>query len=81
MNRKDALVAYVRRDWSALAQLKREHWRLETPAERIAAAEQLRLFTRRTHPGWPAPADRERDQSSHIRLSELLRRAATARAG
>jgi hypothetical protein len=79
MDRREKLLAYARRDWSALAQEKLRHWRAATPAERIRAADELRRFAAATHPGWPTPEDRRRDLAAHLELAERLRRATSLR--
>ena len=80
--RADELRAYVRRDWRLLAEVKHEFWtnrrRRMHPVEALRIADDLRAQARAVHPDWPTPADRAADLASHVRLTEILRRAAPA---
>lgn len=77
MDRQD-LLAFSRRNWAQLAELKAEHWRERRerlgPAEGVRMAELLRQHVRRTRPDWPDARQRAEDLAHHIRLGEMLRR-------
>ena len=78
----DELRAYVRRDWRLLAQTKRELWaarrRRMRAVEALRIGDALRAQVRAVRPDWPTSADRKADIASHMRLTEILRRAAPA---
>ena len=74
---------FVGRDWSAVRDAKDVYWgeriaRLG-PLEGLGIAEQLRLQMLAQDPDWPRPSDRREDLLAHVRLAELLRRAASTR--
>lgn len=79
MKRED-LIAYARRDWGALAEVKRTFQRTESArrggAENLAIVDQLRAQVHAQRPDWPTEADREADLAAHIALAARLRRAA-----
>ena len=79
------MIAYVERDWSAVAEEKERFWanRLATadPLEAIEIAEELRMEALAVHPDWPSAEERLEDLKAHEALSELMRRAAPSRAG
>ena len=76
--RKKDLVAFVRRDWRAVAALKRERWTHQksrmAPAEALAIGDELRQHVRVLQDSWPTEQDRRSDLASHLRVSEMLRR-------
>ena len=82
MQRED-LIAFAQRDWSALAELKADHW-LER-AERLGSqeifrvADELRRFVAAARPDWPSEGERAADLASHIAVAESLRRVAESR--
>jgi len=74
---------YVSRDWRAVRDAKDAYWgeriaRLG-PLEAFRIAEELRRQALLQNPGWPHPDDRRLDLESHVRVAELLHRAAQAR--
>ena len=77
------LRKYVSRDWSLVSRMKRDFWverqRRIAPVEALRIADELRRQVRITRPDWPTPADRAADLAAHIRLEELLIRAAPTR--
>jgi hypothetical protein len=76
--RKEDVIAFVQRDWSVLAALKRRHWAEQksqmTAAEALSVGDELRSHVRALQDGWPSEEDRRKDLASHIRVSEALRR-------
>ena len=74
------LRAYADRPWGEIEAAKRraqaEHAAASTVAERIAVAERLRRAAVAARPDWPSAADRAADLAAHVRLAELLSRAA-----
>jgi hypothetical protein len=79
---RDNIRSYAHREWSALEELKRAHWaerfRVEGPDATWNAGQALRKWAEAQLPGWPAPAAREEDLATHIRVKALLDRAAHA---
>jgi hypothetical protein len=74
---------FVARDWEAARENKDAYWgeriaRLG-PAEGLRVAEELRRQALLHDADWPDAALRQSDVSSHVRLTELLRRARPAR--
>ncbi len=74
---------YVARDWPAARDSKDSYW-----GERIAAlgpleawriADELRRQALLQHPTWPDDAARTDDLRCHTRVSQLFRRAGSAR--
>ena len=74
---------YVARDWAAVRASKDAHWyeRIARPGplEALRVFDELRRQVLHLNPAWPDAAQRTADLRSHIRLSELLRRAGAAR--
>ena len=74
--------AFVRRPWSALTALEREHWAREFARRgSTATLEASRLLwehMRRVRPDWPSDADRREDLAHHIALKAAIDRAARA---
>jgi hypothetical protein len=74
---------FVCRDWQAVRDAKDVYWgdriaRLG-PLEGLGIAEQLRLQAIAQDPAWPRASDRREDLLAHLRVAELLRRAASTR--
>lgn len=74
---------YVARDWPAARAGKDAYWceriaRLG-PLEALRVADELRRQVLHKNPAWPDAAQRNADLQSHVRLTELLRRAGSAR--
>lgn len=80
-----ALRAFAARDWQLLEAGKREHWaaelRVHGAAALFRAAQMLREHARRTCPDWPTADDRAEDLAHHVRMKQLLDRAAYACSG
>ena len=74
--RKEDILAYVNRDWDAIAEHKRRFWagRATTVDERLRIADELRRHALSLHPDWPTREQREEDLATHIRVSEALGR-------
>lgn len=72
----DDLRAYARRDWAAAEVMTRRE-RAKLPVdEKVRIAIALYEAARRTRPGWPDDATRRADLAQHLRVKDLLRRAA-----
>ena len=67
------------RDWSAVRASKEAYWRTLTPAERLRLSDDLRRHAMLLHPDWPTAEQRAADYEAHVRLSERLEHAASAR--
>jgi hypothetical protein len=78
----DDVRAYVHRDWDAVAASKTAYWadrfRREGWLRAWNAADALLLDMRRVRPDYPDEDERTLDRSSHLRMRELLDRAADA---
>src|SRR3954454_4754748 len=76
--RKEDVLAFVQRDWNAIAELKRRRWselKLQmTAADALAVGDELRHHVSTLRSDWPTEEDRQKDLAAHIRLSEMLRR-------
>ena len=76
--RKEDVIAFVQRDWNAIAALKRRRWAEQksrmTPADALAVGDELRHHVSALRSDWPTDEDRRQDLASHIRISEMLRR-------
>ena len=74
---------FVARDWRAARESKDAYWgdRISRlgPIEGLRIADELRQQARALDPAWPHAADRREDLIGHERLSDLLRRADSAR--
>ena len=81
--RTEDIIAFARRDWEAIAELKRRHWAEETSrmtaAEALALGDELRRHALALHPEWPTAEHRREDLAVHIRVSESLRRVGPRR--
>jgi len=78
MKRAD-IEAYLGRDWAGAALRKADYWaerkaRL-TPLEALGLADDLRRQVCSLRPDWPSAEERQDDLASHLKVSELLRRA------
>jgi hypothetical protein len=75
MTRED-IVAFARRDWTAVAEAKADYWvgrkRSMAAGEALALGECLRQLARDTKPGWPDADERAADLAVHVRISEAL---------
>ena len=76
--RREDIVAFVRRDWQAVAESKRRRWAAQkkgmTAAEALHVGDELRDHAHTLLVGWPTDADRREDLAPHVRVSESLRR-------
>jgi len=76
--RKEDVIAFARRDWQAIAALKRERWAEQkkrmSAAEALSVGDALRHHAYALRDGWPTEEDRQNDLAVHIRVSESLRR-------
>ncbi len=75
--RKEDVIAFARRDWQAIAALKRRRWTDQTsgmkPADALSVGDELRHHVSALLDGWPGEEDRRKDIAVHIRVSESLR--------
>ena len=71
------------RDWHLAREAKDVYWARRVarlgPREGLRIADELRRQARLQNPAWPDAASRHEDLVSHVRLSELLSRADSAR--
>lgn len=76
--RREDILAFASRDWSAIAASKRQRWAAQkkemTPAEALQVGDELRSHAHSLHDGWPTDADRRDDLAVHIRVSQSLGR-------
>lgn len=76
--RTEDILAFARRDWQAIAALKRRRWAEQksqmTAAEALHVGDELRHHVASLQNGWPTEEDRRNDLADHIRVSERLRR-------
>ncbi len=81
--RKEDVIAFARRDWDAVAALKRRRWaeqkRTMSAAEALAVGDALRHHIRALRSGWPTNDDRRKDLAVHMRVSDSLRRVKPGR--
>ncbi|MGE0463827.1 MAG: hypothetical protein AB7Q16_20875 [Vicinamibacterales bacterium] len=79
---REALRRFARRDWSALADARRDYWaeqyRTRGPAAASRASLLLLEHARHVQPGFPSEADRSADLASHVETCDRLDRAARA---
>lgn len=75
--KRDDVLQFVRRDWSAVAAAKTRFWHdlksRRSAAEVLGLADQLRQEVRRLRPAWPALEERLDDVAVHQRVAEALR--------
>ena len=79
MERREDVVAYVRRPWATLEQARHAHWSAENrrrPGATMRASIALWQQMRALRPSWPSPVERRADLDHHRRLRDLLDRAA-----
>lgn len=75
MKRED-LLAFARKDWAALAEVKRAHRREHRdPLASFQIVDGLRAQVHAMRPDFPSARDREADLEAHIVLADRLRRA------
>ncbi len=67
------------RDWGAVRASKEAYWRTLEPLDRLRLADELRQHALLLHPDWPTAEQRAADHEAHVRLSERLEHAASAR--
>ena len=72
----DELRAFAKRDWAAPEQLARRARSNQSVDLKVKIAIDLYECMRRTRPEWPTEAQRREDMTMHLRLRELLDRAA-----
>jgi hypothetical protein len=76
--RKEDILAYMQRDWAAIAASKRERWseirKTMTAEQLLAMGDDLRNYAFTLHPDWPTERHRREDFDVHVRVSESLRR-------
>jgi hypothetical protein len=76
--RKEDVIAFARRDWQAIAALKRRRWSEQksnmTAADALSVGDDLRHHVAALRDGWPTEEDRRDDFAVHLRVSESLRR-------
>jgi hypothetical protein len=74
---------YVARDWQAVPAMKDAYWSERIarlgPLEALRVGDQLRRQVLQSNPSWPNATQRDADLRSHVRLSELFRRAGATR--
>jgi hypothetical protein len=72
--------AFIQTDWKAVERNKERHWtenvRREDAATGIRLSAALRAQVKRVLPDWPSEAERREDLETHLRLDEVIRRAA-----
>src|SRR5205823_14167599 len=72
--------AFVARDWRLIEELKKDQWLEQkagmTPSAALEFAAGLFEYARALKPDWPNGSEREADLASHIRMAEILQRAA-----
>ncbi len=77
--KRDDLIAYARRDWSVLSDVKREFQRVRRAtlggAVNFGIVDGLRAQVHAQRPDYPTEADRRADLEAHILLADRLRRA------
>jgi hypothetical protein len=81
--RREAVEEYLNRDWALFEESEADHWRAtkRTLGEGYAVllADRLRREVAARRPDWPDEEERASDLVHHVRLAELLRRAAPSR--
>lgn len=73
----EAYLAFLDRDWDAIAAMKARTWREQkkrmTTRELFALMDGFRVHTKSIRPDWPSEAERREDFEHHVRLHNLLR--------
>lgn len=79
--RREDVLAYMNRDWEAIAEAKASYWAKGSLSarSRLRIADRMRAWARRFHPGWPEEEERAADLATHQRVSAALRRVAASR--
>ena len=79
MNASD-IKDYAQRDWAGIAALDQDYWseryRKQGPGAGWQAAAALRQHVKSVRPEWPDAAARVADFQHHVRVKQLLDRAA-----
>lgn len=78
---RDAMRAFVRRDWQTAAESKADYWASrfrENPLSTWDAAQALLTHVRRIRPSFPSDELRDADFRDHLTLRSRLDRAAHA---
>jgi hypothetical protein len=78
---RDAMRAFVSRDWQGAAESKAEYWAArfrENPQSTWDAAQALLAHVRRIRPSFPSDELRDADFRDHLTLRSRLDRAAHA---
>ena len=74
--RREDLIAYASRDWSAIAEEKTRAWlearERRTATESLLLSGTLRDYVQSLHPDWPTESDRHEDLLHHQRVSKAL---------
>ena len=74
---------FMSRDWTAVRAVKDTYWHERVarlgPLEGWRIGDELRRQVLALHPSWPSEEDRQPDVDAHARLSEMMRRADSAR--
>jgi hypothetical protein len=75
---KSDVLAFVSRDWRAIAESKRRRWSQERAqmdaAHALRVGDELRHHVHAIQTGWPTVAERQDDVACHVRVSEMLSR-------
>ncbi|MDP9362293.1 MAG: hypothetical protein M3P29_12695 [Acidobacteriota bacterium] len=76
--RREDLIAFARRDWNAVAEMKERFWveqkKQMTAGEALRLADDLRRAVINRRHDWPSEDDRQSDLATHTRVSESLQR-------
>lgn len=76
--RRQDLIDFAQRDWSALAESKAAYWpergRRAGQDAAFQAADEMRRYVALVRPDWPDADARAADLASHVELGESLRR-------
>lgn|GEM_PF-1847900 len=77
--RREDLIAYASRDWSAIAEEKTRTWlaarEQRTATESLLLSGALLDYVQSLHPDWPTESDRQEDLLHHQRVSKALQSA------
>ncbi|MBA3888409.1 MAG: hypothetical protein H0X67_22190 [Acidobacteria bacterium] len=81
--RREDVLAFVRRDWAAVAEGKAAFWAERKGAmsadDMLALGDGLRRHAQAVKPDWPDATERADDFTAHCRVSEALRAVARHR--
>ena len=79
--RKDDLVAFARRDWKRVAEMKDRFWVEQklfmSAAGTLGVVDDLRAEVVRRRGDWPSDEERNADLATHARVAESLERSAS----